>query len=130
MSAWLVVVPVICALPDWMERRDPGVALPTPILELSVSKESKGMLDVDLLNENALIVDVDMVVVASSTMLIIVEVEREVGEEEPMVMRFESRYTLPPTERWAEGVVVAMPRKRLVVCTVRKFAESSVVEFV
>ena len=80
-----------------MDNNDPGVAVPIPILELSVSKERRGMLEVDFEKENALMVELEIVVVAIWAMLIIVEVERDVGEEEPMVMSVESRYTLPAT---------------------------------
>jgi len=52
--------------------------------------------------------------------------ERFEAVEEPRLMRLESRYALPPTERRALGVVVPIPRKLLVESTVRKFAESRV----
>ena len=90
-SADEVVVPVTCVLPACTERREPGVAVPTPSLALSVSKERRGMLDVEFANEKALIVEVEIVVVASCTMLMIVLVDIWFGEEEPMVIRLESK---------------------------------------
>ena len=91
IKAFEVVVPVIWALPAWMERSDPGVAVPIPSRELRVSKERSGMLEVELANEKALMVEVEIVVVASCARLMIVEVDIWPGEEEPMVMRLESK---------------------------------------
>ncbi len=47
--------------------------------------------------------------------------------EEAKLMRFESRYVLPPTERRDEGVVEPMPKKLLAASTVRKLAEETAV---
>lgn len=72
-------------------KKVPGVAVPTPSRALSVSKESSGILDEDWAKEKALIVEVEMVVVASWTMSMRVEVDIWPGLEEPMVMRLESK---------------------------------------
>ena len=90
-NACEVVVPVTWALPACTERREPGVAVPTPRRVLSVSKERRGMLDVEFANEKALMEEVEMVVVASWTMLMMVLVDIWLGDEEPMVMRLESK---------------------------------------
>ena len=49
------------------------------------------MLDVEFANEKALMEEVEMVVVASWTMLMMVLVDIWLGDEEPMVMRLESK---------------------------------------
>lgn len=73
---------------------------------------------------NAYLVLIGIVVVA----LLWYETVRLAALDDEIVMRFESRYVLPPTERWEEGVEVAIPRKLFVASTLRKLAEESAVD--
>jgi hypothetical protein len=59
-------------------------------------------------------------------MLMMVEVDIWLGEEDPMVMRFASKYALPLRLKGKLGVEVEIPRRALAVSTVRKLAESRV----
>src|SRR3989344_468324 len=117
----IVRAPARTASP-FTESKVPGVEVPIPILEFNPSIEKIDAAVGEVANENAFTAEgrVEVADVWNASV-------SDAAEDEANVMTLESRKVSPATEKVVAGVTVAIPRRRFVASTVRKFAESRVV---